>query len=296
MPAPKTIVGWLLACAVGVLTGSLATYIFTSNQGIHIQSFLVDTQAVVIGDKVTFSWNVTGATEVAFRFVHLPTGSNGDLWEWVYPDAAVGGLPLTGQWSYDVPIDLSASRFKFEIEAADERGNKVATRSNEITVKYRPCFDGTNECATPPVQTQVTLQAFEHGYMLRRVDTQTIYVLTSNPDAETTHVVIGWKAFADTWAADQRFELADQPPSGYLLPQARFTKIIASNYGLQHDLGWAVAPEITFEATIQQTRIACSAMCSPMLMIQMEDGRVLRLSAGDSALQAGHVWAITPVG
>jgi hypothetical protein len=157
-----------MACAVGILIGAGATYLITSNRGLHIQSFSADRSQVLIGEKVTFRWNISGATHVAFRFVHLPTGSDGDLWEWVYTDVSAGGLPPRGEWSYNVPIDLPDMRFKFEIEGSDEAGNKVAARSDEITVNYRPCFDDTPDCATAPIQTRVMLQAFEHGFMVRR--------------------------------------------------------------------------------------------------------------------------------
>jgi hypothetical protein len=94
------------------------------------------------------------------------------------------------------------------------------------------------------------------------------------------------------------FELGEQPPVGLLPPEPRFNKIIAMTDGLLADLGWATAPETTFDSTIQQTRTVCSMAvgCTPMLLIQLDNGRVLHLAASDSALQQGRVWQIVPSG
>jgi hypothetical protein len=289
MPAPKTIFGWLLACAIGVGIGAVATYLATPYRGLAIQAFSADKQEVLIGEKVTFSWNVTGASRVAFRFVHLPTGSNGDLWEQVYTDVSAGGLSASGQWSYEVPTNLPDTRFKFEIEGADEAGNKIAARSEEFSIKYRPCFDGTDGCATVPVQTKAMFQPFERGYMLWREDTHTIYVIGNAPSG-APHFVEGWRSYEDTWAADQTYMLADTPSTGLLMPQGRFVKILADNPDLLGEVGWATAPETVFEATMQQTRNFCNMFCNMSLLTKLADGRILRLTAGDSVLQEGHVW------
>ena len=289
-PAPKIVIGWLLACAVGMVIGAAVTYrVISQRGGLSIQAFATDKREVLIGDKVTFSWNVTGASMVAFRFVHLPTGSNGDLWEWVYTDAEAVGLPASGQWSYEVPGNLPDTRFKFEIEGEDAAGNKIAARSEEISIKYRPCFDGTADCATEPVQTRAIFQPFERGYMLWREDTHTIYVIGNAPSG-APHFVEGWRTYEDTWAADQTFTLADTPPAGLLMPQGRFIKILAINPDLLGEIGWATAPETAFEATVQQTRNYCNMFCNMSLITKLADGRILRLTAEDSALQQGHVW------
>lgn len=291
----KTLIGLLTACAVGILIGSAVTYIvMNNNRGLHIQSFSADSQTVVIGDKVTFRWNIAGATGAALRFVHMPTGSHGDLWETVQPNVISGNLPPSGEWSYTLPPEATESSFKFELEGSDEAGHKVAARSDVITVKFRPCFTGTDECATEPLQTRATLQAFEHGYMLQREDTQTIYVMVTALEANKRYVVIGWHAYPDTWAEGQSFELVGQPPAELHPPLGRFSKIMAINYGLQDDLGWATAPETVFEAAIQQTRNICNNGCSPALLIQLDDGRVLRLAASQPALEQGYVWQIIP--
>lgn len=295
MPRLKTIIGLVIACAVGILIGSAATYGIMSNRGMRIDSFSADSQDVVIGDKVTFRWSINGATEAAFRFVHMPTGSNGDLWEYVQPDVLAGNLPPTGEWSFTVPPESTYTYFKFEVEGSDVNGNKVAARSNVIDVKFRPCFTGTDECATEPKQAQATIQTFEHGLMLQREDTQTIYVMVSDPQPDKPHVVIGWKAYPDTWAEGQSFELVGQPSAGQQQPIGRFQKVIAMDYGLQDDLGWATVPETVFEATIQQTRNACTYACSPTLLIKLNDGRILRLSASYDDLQQGYVWQIVPM-
>lgn len=294
MPARKTIAALLAACMAGVLMGVVSTYSVLTSRDLRIQSFSVDSQEVLIGDKVTFSWNTSAATQVAFRFVHLPTGSDGDLWEWVYPDVSAGNLPPTGQWSYSVPPDLADKAFKFEIEAADQAGNKVAKRSDVIRVKYWPCFTGTAECATPAIQMLAMFQAFEHGYMLWREDTATVYALAEQPTADPPYFMIGWRAFPDTWAADQTFSLADQIQAGLQEPHGRFSKIMAEYPDLLTQLGWATDPEIQFEATIQQTRIVCGASCSPSLLIRLYDGRVLQLAASYADLQQGYIWQFMP--
>jgi hypothetical protein len=293
--APKTLLGLVIACVVGMAIGAVLTYLVLTRRYLRIESFSVDTTQVLIGEKVTFTWNVTGASDVAFRFVHLPTGSHGDLWEYVVPDVKAANLPPAGQWSYTVPSDLIDRRFKFEVEGADEAGNKVAARSGEITVQYRPCLDGTGECATPPTSTQALMQAFEHGFMLWREDEKRVYVLTRDLAPDKPHMVIGWQAFDDTWAPDQHFELAGEPPTGLLLPHPRFVKILAQYRDLRGDLGWATALETFFDATSQLTRNQCGAYCGQTMLIQLGDGRILRLSAASEPdFRQGYVWQMTP--
>ncbi len=296
MPTLKTIALLLAACAVGILIGAVATFVVINKREMHIQSFSADTQEVLIGDKVTFRWSISGATEAALRFVHMPTGSNGDLWEYVQPEVIAGNLPANGEWSYTLAPESTDSYFKFEVEGSDEAGNKVAARSDIINVKNRACFTGTDQCATETIQTRATLQTFERGFMLQREDTQTIYVIVTDPVPDKPHVLIGWQAYPDTWAEGESFSLEGQPPSGGVQPNLRFNKIMAINTGLQDDLGWATALETFFEATIQQTRKLCNSGCSPSLLIQLADGRVLRLTASYSELQQGYAWQIVPAG
>ncbi|MEZ4671906.1 MAG: hypothetical protein R3E39_28715 [Anaerolineae bacterium] len=293
MPTRKTWMAVLLAAAFGALLGAAATYALLTTRGLRVQSFTADRQQVLVGDSVTFSWNVQDAAQVAFRFVHLPTGSHGDLWESVRPELLSGSLPPVGQWSYTVPLDLVDTRFKFEIEGMDEAGNKVATRSGIITVSYWPCFaEAAVDCVTPPTQVIAMLQPFEHGYMLWRGDTTTVYVLAAPPD--TPHALIGWKAYPDTWAADQSFTLASQPPAGLLQPHGRFTKILADYPELLADIGWATEPEVQFNATLQQTRIVCSTSCSPALYIKLADARIIQLAASQPTLEQGYIWNVLP--
>lgn len=293
--APKTLPGLVIACAVGMAIGAALTYLILTRQGLRIESFSVDTTQVLIGEKLTFTWKVTGASDVAFRFVHLPTGSNGDLWEYVVPEVTAGNLPPAGQWSYTVPSDLIDRRFKFEIEGSDPAGNKVAARSGEVTVQYRACLDGSEECATPPTSTPALMQVFEHGFMLWREDEKRVYVLTRDLTPDKPHMVIGWQAFDDTWAPDQQFELAGEPPAGLLLPHPRFVKILALYPDLRGDLGWATTPETPFEATTQLTRNQCGAYCGPTMLMQLGDKRILRLSApSEPDFRQGYVWQMTP--
>lgn len=293
--APKTLVSLVIACAVGVVIGTVLTYLVLTRQGPYIQSFTADRAQVLIGEKVTFTWDVAGASDVAFRFVHLPTQSHGDLWEYVVPEVTAGNLPPSGEWSYTVPTDLIDRRFKFEIEGSDPAGNKVAARSSEITVEYRPCLDGSDECATPPTSTQAMMQSFEHGFMLWREDEKRVYVLTRDLTPDQPHLVIGWQAFDDTWAPAQHFELAGEPPSGLRLPHPRFVKILALNPDLLNDLGWATAAETPFEATTQLTHNQCGAYCGQTILMQLDDQRLLRLSApSEPDFRQGYVWWMTP--
>ncbi len=293
--APRTLLGLVITCVFGMAIGAASTYLILTRRELRIESFTADTTQVLIGDKVTFTWNVTGASGVAFRFVHLPTGSHGDLWEYVVPEITVGGLPPSGQWSYTVPTDLIDRRFKFEIEGADDAGNKVAARSGQITVQYRPCLDGGEECATPPTQTQVMLQSFEHGFMLWREDEKRVYVLTRDLTPDQPHFIIGWRAFDDTWAPDQHFTLAEQPPDGLLLPHGRFVKILVQYPELLGDVGGATETESSFEATVQLTHNQCGAYCGPTMLIQVGDGHILRLSAASEPdFRQGYVWQMTP--
>jgi hypothetical protein len=89
---------------------------------------------------------------------------------------------------------------------------------------------------------QGAIQPFEHGAMLWRADTRTIYVLIRQ-DRGGSIPVGAWQSFADTWREGDEPGGGTAPAPGLYLPQRGFGKIWREHPELQQLLGYATSAE-----------------------------------------------------
>jgi len=197
-------------------------------------------------DTITLRWNIPGASNIALHFVHLPTGSHGDLWERVYPETLAAGQPAQGTFTYTLPL-FPEMRFQFQLDAVDSAGKSISLRTKTVQPKYYPCAPETEarlsmRCVTPATNINVIVQKFEKGYMLWRSDTNVIVVILGP-----------WKAYPNQWQSGEVVTITETPPDGKIAPKDRFAKLWSTDVEVRKQLGWAEAAEVSYDTTIQTT-------------------------------------------
>jgi hypothetical protein len=104
--------------------------------------------------------------------------------------------------------------------------------------------------ARPAVPIQVTQQSFEHGLMLWLDSQDVVYVLYNRDPFPLSGIAVAQYNLAGEIAAPEN-DPNGAPPSGKYRPVSVLGGVW-QNYNLFQTLGWALAPEQTFESLIQQ--------------------------------------------
>lgn len=106
----------------------------------------------------------------------------------------------------------------------------------------------------PPVETAAAYQRFERGVMLWLEDGHwwedgsVIYVLYDDPNQN-------FEAFHDQTLPPDDAPVPNNeydPPNGLLVPESGFGLLWRENSWIRQKLGWALAPEVAYTATIQR--------------------------------------------
>jgi hypothetical protein len=129
-------------------------------------------------------------------------------------------------------------------------------------------------------------QRFENGFVMRREDSGTIYVLYVNPD--------GLNGPAIQFTAEEYVELGNAPdvslesPAGRYPPDEPFAWLfMRSNHPLVTGLGGAVAPASRYDATVQDTY--GYAFFHPVAYMTLPDGQIIRYLTGSYTTGWGYV-------
>lgn len=199
-------------------------------------------EPAVQGESIEIIWRVDGATSVAFDMV-LPDGTRQNLMQAV-PDAE-GRFPVT------LPAG-TYYRLKFIMQVTNPAGDvldmeKFITLKCEHTYVFEQklpammCPDGAEQFV------QGTFQEFEGGYLLRRADTDSIYVLYRGGR--------GFDILPDTYQQGETVTVSETPPPNYLAPQGRLAKLWLENPDVRQRLGWAIGQENIYVMTLQSEQV-----------------------------------------
>jgi hypothetical protein len=209
-----------------------------------IESFEIAVEDVSGGKRLTFNWETTGATSA--RIVSGTSQRFARWWE----------VPASGT----LTVELEATTYRdpaMTLTAFDARGNDV---SRSITVDWACAYGYFFE--PPPLACPVfdatfgdaANQFFENGRMvwLKQIRNgeslieNVILVLYDNGQ---------FQQFDDTWAPDMPESDPElTPPGGLHQPVRGFGKIWRENPEVREHLGWALAPEQSYEGAWQQER------------------------------------------
>lgn len=224
---------------------------------VSIDELSASPDPIQVDNYLTISWVTTGASAVGLNLLDGPGG------QVAQPVVPPGQMPLSGSMAYAVPSDAQGS-ITLALVALDAQGREV---TEEVTVQIGACaFDPTltEVCPISQTEAQAGFQPFEGGYMIWRGDTQTIYVLFGDNSS--------YALYPDTWTEGEPVD-AGQAPEGFVAPIRGFGKVWVTE-GLSQRLGWGLANEQAYTATIEEYQGSGNV---PSLGITMPDGSVVLL-------------------
>jgi hypothetical protein len=246
----------------------------------QVVDFSVTPDTIDRGGQITLHWDVQGLEQVSiFQFY----GGYRDPYDLVYRDLPASGsmtlyLTYTQPNYYQAaqPYVYSATFFLMPSDAEFswyEGERPLADANVHIRCPYDRFFFSTDpegRCPIAPPQTiDAIYQPFEHGYMLQRSDTGTIYVLITNFEVnygidfaaeryslwETAPMVWTFEMPPDTtydFPADWNASRSAPVPENLYPPMHDFARVWYNSHDIRlYDFGWASAPESHYQATVQ---------------------------------------------
>jgi hypothetical protein len=210
------------------------------------------------------------------------------------------GHVAIGQTTVMVPAD-ARQPLRFELEATDAQGAMITDPSDVVDIVCHPSITssvGLGTCSYPAQTVQASYQPFETGYLIWRGDTQEVFIVGNNPIYH-----IGWQVRP---AARQPVSIQPVPP-GLFAPAERFTTLWSSQrlpvsvvdvvtpeggtVLVSDILGWATAPEQTYEMRIQLEPEIYPEQ-GDHLCFMLPDERVMCLIVLDDIPSGGPAWYI----
>lgn len=218
------------------------------------------------GKNVTFAWAVSGAS-----LVRIYSGTNQYFAKW---------WDVTEQSRYTVALGRTMFRNPTMTLIARNDGGDVVLKT--IVVPWE--CDVAYFFSPPPLQcawheptySNAIEQPFENGRMIwidriRQDDVMLenrLYVF-ADPNRDG---IGNWRRYDDVTPGTDTFN--EPPPEGLLEPQGRFGEVWRQNEALRRDIGWATAPEASFEAVWQYQLTEAGTAASYLRTV---DGRVIEL-------------------
>jgi LysM repeat protein len=257
------------------------------------------------GEQISVSWEVAHATEVSLWAMTYDRRTSA----WHRVSEEIEGFPFSApvetgaaedQWSGRVPADARYA-LRFELEALDVEGRRVTATTDVIGLICHPSIAGGGYCPLAVQNVKGAYQAFEHGHLVWRSDTDQIIVIPANPD-----YYIPWSIEAGNGHPDP----FGQTPPGLHPPGEHFAalwsshRVEASSTGagtpgqssmlLGPLLGWAVGPEVLYTPAIQlDLDNTQSGILNDHLFVTLPDGRVASLSLyGGAGGTNGPSWTL----
>lgn len=225
---PTEIEGYVLEYAVDN-NGRDITYLSLAPvAGARIVSFTAEPNPAEPGGSITVSWQVEG-TQYALLTV-LDSATN-------QPLAIVQELSTTGTTTVQVPA-TGTSEIRLILHAANLTTNypvNMYARLAEATITVSLAKSQAR------ITTQAAFQQYYQGFMIWRADTGAIYVfglgMGSYPQSS-------YAGLPDNDCA------GSPPPAGFVCPINGFGRVWANNTDTRQYMGWATAPEQSYQATI----------------------------------------------
>ena len=240
----------------------------------QVLSFTAETIDNNPGKTMTFSWQSSGGKSARIY--------NGAIGSMRFP--AYWDVPLNGTFTVNI-LDTRRSNPRFELYIyADDDLKSYDTAVVEI---IWPCshiyFFDSNPGVCPKVEatyTNAVEQHFQGGRMVWLQDLDWIYVLYDEvvPNGGQGGD-LQWERYDDNWEEDiAEVDLSSTPPAGFYSPVGGFGLVWRENQTVQERLGWALAPEISFDGAWQLQPSDTDEPSGGAIFIQLKEGQVARLS------------------
>lgn len=222
---------------------------------LKIESFTASPNPVERGGTITFSWSVANAEQVGITRIN-PLGIL------TMDEALRGPLPASGTITVPVPEGYT-THISYLIGASDANG--VSIGGDTVDIQLVCPFAQFIAPACPLLQKTINAayQPFQNGAMAWRGDSREILVLY----ADQTYAV-----FDDTWTPGETI-VTDTPPDGLLAPGQGFGKVWANNADARQKLGWATAPESSYNMTLETIPSGFGSHLTTDIYFTLPDGR-----------------------
>ena len=224
----------------------------------NIATFTASPDLVNPGAAVTLAWEVRGVGGVAIDRV-VPGHE---------AETVVNAQSPQGTATVYLP-DYAAYNANFVLRSGDEQ----ATVGVQVNCQLTFFFGQADGCPTRNVfDASATYQAFENGYMVWRADTNEIYVHYSDSSA-AYFLEASYAGFEDA-------VLEEMPPLDRFAPESGFGKVWANAPGVREKLGWALAPEQSYQVRIQPVATTREPRPEFVLYMTQPDGQVVGTGYG----------------
>jgi hypothetical protein len=225
----------------------------TPRPALTIRRFDVTPNQAMGGDTLTVNWDVSGVDEVQVYLSY--TGMNYNVAPPTYANSGTVTL-IAPQGVREVTVVIQ-----------DTTPSLLVERTIPLTCSVEWFTPNNEYCPSAPPQTiQAAYQAFEHGYMIWRQDTELIMIYF----ADTDTFMLRPDAYTE---GDITF--SEAPPEGLLQPINGFGKIWVEEEGIRDRLGWAMSAEEGYEMTYQETPWGLGTRISRFRMFTLPDGTVI---------------------
>lgn len=236
------------------ITSSGAWRRFANPSEARILSLAASPNLARYGDDISVMWETSGA-EMAIVEIY---DANENARYAVYTD-----LPASG--SVDIPVPATASA---QLTIVVWAANKIFTEDGLYHTYQRLVFESVPlDIDTANIigsTVQIAYQPFQHGFMIWRADTETIYVFYNDLDG-------------GTYSAWEKAEYAAWPdnsdsaaPPGLIAPILGFGKVWQHEPNVQRGLGHATIWEQKYSTNIV-------TQDGELLSLTLLDGRVIQL-------------------
>jgi LysM repeat protein len=251
-----------------------------------ILEFAASPNPVERGNVVGLRWTVRAADRVSLWRLAFDSQLN----QWFRTQDPVYRGPGSGELTLPVALD-ARQPLRFELEASNAASQTITLQTEPIQLACYPAFfnpaPDPASCRHAPLNLPAELQAFEHGYMLWRSDTEEIYVFPQLPDQ-----YLSWSIQLPN---GQPVEVG-LAPAGLLAPGFRFSEVWAAMDAgqlggtgrLRDALGWALGPVERFDLTLQ-VRLDARFSMFDQVFISWPDGRIAQLFTGGGLPRPGLV-------
>ncbi len=225
---PVGAVIWLPSAATVQTPAPEATAEATVAPESTIDHFTASAETVVNTDTVTFDWSAAG--ESAYFYLCL-------VEECMRPQYAAP-LPLVGMLTLGNFTSAGTYRYRLDVDGETLDISIDVTCASE----WLGGIGASPRCPDDPALTVFGVwQPFDHGVMLWFSDTKQIYVMTDDGQ---------FRVYEDVYVEGQPDPVAE-PPSERFTPVRGFGQIWLALGGADSPLGWALTPEVGYDAARQ---------------------------------------------
>lgn len=241
----------------------------SSNPGLTIQSFTVETKQIAGVTQLTFAWKSSGGVNA--RIVSGTSQRFPQAWN-VQPNGT-----LTVELKDTVYPNPTMTLYVFDAKSVQVSKTISATWACAFNYFFAPAPGTCPDSA--PLATAAAEETFQNGRMIWLKEIRAGQTVVANV-IFAVYADGTWQRFADTW--NETLPASDPaiiPPSGLYQPVRGFGKVWRENSSVRTKLGWATTQEKAFDSLWQTQKRESLPSVSNLKLLS---GQVIELQ-GDTS-------------